>query len=128
MGPVDHPPSFEQPKYEYFIDEDRQVGYTVAVVKAESNETLTYSIVAGEMAHTNNPAKYGVDEEGRITVIDTLDRETVESFELYIKAETKTSPPLVAYTKVCNVMSLKPWLIDVGILILLVYDTTIGIE
>lgn len=55
------------------------------VFQAESNESLSYTIVPGDQGRNNNPTKYGIDEEGKITLLEALDREETESFELSIK-------------------------------------------
>ena len=100
MDPEDYPPHFEQPIYTYFIPEDRPVSSVIATVHAESNDTIVYSIVPGSLPYTNVPEKFGIRSNGQISVVDDLDREITKTFELTIKAETETSPPLVAYTKV----------------------------
>ena len=100
MAAEDIPPHFPTTHMEFFVNEDKLVGSIVATVPAESNETLVYDIVPGEMPYTNNPAKFHIDNSAKISILEPLDRETTERFELTIKAETKTSPPLVAFTKV----------------------------
>ena len=100
MGPEDYPPHFEQSIYTYFIPEDRPVGSVIATVHAESNDTIVYSIVLGSLPYTNVPEKFGISDNGQISVVDDLDREITETFELTVRAETETSPPLVATTRV----------------------------
>ncbi len=100
MDPEDFPPRFEQPDYTYFIPEDRPPGAVIATVHADSNDTIKYSVVPGSLPYTNVPEKFGIGANGQISVVDDLDRETTKSFELTIRADTGTSPPLVAYTKV----------------------------
>ncbi len=100
MDPEDFPPRFEQPIYTYFIPEDRPIGSIIATVHADSNDTVNYFIVPGSLPYTNNPVKFAISKEGKISVVDNLDRETTETFEITVKAETETSPPLVAYTRV----------------------------
>ncbi len=100
MGAMDYPPRFHSDHSEFFVYEDRTVGSVVAAVTAESNQSLAYVIVPGELPNTNNPMKFDIDNDGKISIIEPLDREETEKFELTIKAETETSPSLVAFTKV----------------------------
>ncbi len=100
MDPEDYPPRFEQAVYTYFIPEDRPVGSVIATVHAESNDSISYSIVPGSLPYTNVPEKFGISTNGQISVVDDLDRERTKKFELTVQAQTGTSPPLVAYTRV----------------------------
>lgn len=100
MSPADEPPVFEQEMHTYFIPEDRPVDSVIATVSALSNTTIVYSIVPGYQPYTNVPAKFGIDQEGKIKVMAPLDRELTETFELTVKAETEATPGLVAYTHV----------------------------
>ena len=100
MGEKDAPPTFPKPYYKYFISEDQSVGYVVTTVSARSTDTLKYSIVAGALDYTNNPAKFAINDKGEIRVIEGLDHETTERFELTVRAETKTSPSLVGFVHI----------------------------
>ena len=100
MGRENHPPRFPQDSYTYFYEEDKPVGSHVAVVAAVSNDTITHSIIEGSLPKTNKPKVFGISDDGSITLLAGLDRESVETFELTIKAETQTSPSLVAYCHV----------------------------
>lgn len=100
MSPQDQPPSFLHPTHPYFIKEDDAIGTVITQLTAISNDSLIYTIVPGDLPHTNNPAKIAIDSEGTITIFKALDREQLERFELTVKAETETVPPLVAYTYV----------------------------
>ena len=100
MSAADHPPSFEQEMHTYFIPEDRPAGSTIATMSAACNTSIVYSIVAGSQPYTNVPAKFSIDQGGKMTVTAELDREATETFELTVKAETEATPSLVAYTHV----------------------------
>ena len=100
MDPANLPPRFGKAEYTYFYDEDKSVGSHVAVVAAISNDTLTHNIINGELAQNNNPQVFGMSDDGSITLLAELDRETIETYELTVKAETRTSPSLVAYCRV----------------------------
>jgi len=77
----------------------------------DKDSSLMYSIVPGHESYTNRPAVFTIDEaDGTLRLseergnagkwIGGLDRETVATFELMIRAETRTSPALVAHTHV----------------------------
>lgn len=100
MGPMDAPPMFDQPGYSFFIPESTSANTIIATITAQSNDTVTYSIVPGFTRGSNNPAKFSINGEGKIRVLGELDRETTSSFTLTIRAETPTTPPLVAHTQV----------------------------
>ena len=100
MSPQDTPPYFDQKSYAYFIPEERPLGSVIATVTAYSNETLVYSIVTGTNPQTNNPEVFSISQLGKITLTGDLDHEKITSYVLTIRAETETSPPLVAYTEV----------------------------
>ncbi|XP_064610099.1 protocadherin Fat 1-like isoform X2 [Liolophura sinensis] len=100
MGPMDAPPMFDQPGYSFFIPENTRPNTIIATITAQSNDTVTYSIVPGFTRGSNNPAKFSINGEGKIRVLGELDRETTSSFTLTIRAETPTTPPLVAHTQV----------------------------
>ena len=100
MSPDDVAPAFPQDSYSYFISEDREVGIIIATVVARSDEPVTYTIVSGAMPYTNNPAKFEVSDNGEITLMEELDREELETYELTVMAATQDTPPLVAYCHV----------------------------
>lgn len=100
MGAKDIPPHFLDQVYTYLVNEARAIGDQIVTITAESNETLQYSIVPGGSPYTNNPPKFAIDQQGKVTILEALDRETTDRFDLTIKAETKTSPPLVAFAQV----------------------------
>ena len=100
MSPNDMPPVFDQDHYMYYIEEDRSVGSVITKLTCRTNQSVTYSIVSGDIPATNNPGYFNIDEGGSITILESLDRETVDHYDLTIKAQTHTSPPLVAHTLV----------------------------
>ena len=48
----------------------------------------------------NNPAKFSINGNGQISLIEPLDREEIEVYTLNVKAETQNTPPLVAYVEI----------------------------
>ncbi|ELU08218.1 hypothetical protein CAPTEDRAFT_222745 [Capitella teleta] len=96
----DQPPYFEDNQPSYFIYENQEIGSIIATVTAHSNHSLKYSIIAGEKPESNNPERFLINNFGKIEVYDALDREVVDSVRLTIRAETETSPALVAETVV----------------------------
>ena len=100
MGQENQPPKFPQDSYTYFYEEDNAVGSHVAVIAALSNDTITHSIIEGSLPKSNNPKVFAISDDGSITLLAELDRENIETYELTIKAETQTSPSLVAFCHV----------------------------
>lgn len=100
MGSLDRTPLFEKDVYSYFVTENREIGSVIATVTANSNDSLTYRIVPGNRPGANSPPVFGMDDSGMIKIIGGLDRESVEKFELSVRAETSASPGLVAHTTV----------------------------
>ncbi|ESO94055.1 hypothetical protein LOTGIDRAFT_104487 [Lottia gigantea] len=100
MGPDENPPSFDQDRYAYFISENAEVGTTIATIKADGEGPLMYSIVSGVTEATNSPPKFTINNSGQLKIIEALDRESVDTFMLTIRASTQTSPALVANAKV----------------------------
>ncbi len=78
-------PEFGAASYEFEISEDASVGDAVGTVAAtdpNTDDTVTYSITAG-----NEAGKFDMGEEtGEITVAETLDYETVSSYTLTVEA------------------------------------------
>ncbi|XP_014676997.1 PREDICTED: LOW QUALITY PROTEIN: protocadherin Fat 1-like, partial [Priapulus caudatus] len=100
MGEDDVAPSILHPTKPYFIKEDEPVGTAIATIPARGSSRLSYSIVPGTLPHTNSPATFSVDEQGRVMVIRDLDREETDHYTLTIMTETLSSPPLVDLTEV----------------------------
>ncbi|XP_064636197.1 protocadherin Fat 1-like isoform X4 [Lineus longissimus] len=94
------PPEFEQRQYEYFLPEDTALGTIINTITAQSNVTIEYHIVAGNVGTTNNPAKFTMNQDGKLTLIEPLDHEDITIYILTIQAKTKSKPPLVDYTEV----------------------------
>ena len=100
MGARDTPPSFPNAERSFFIHEDEPVGGIIATVRAESKLPLSYSLIPGMTNSSNSPAVFSVDDLGQIRILRALDREITPSFTLALKAQTQTSPPLVAHMDV----------------------------
>jgi hypothetical protein len=94
------PPEFAQSQYSYFLPEDTALGTIINTITAQSNATIEYNIVAGNEGTTNNPAKFTIKLDGKLTLIEPLDHEDVNLYILTIQAKMKTNPPLVDYTEV----------------------------
>ena len=54
----------------------------------------------GEDRQFNNPVKFSINGNGQISLIEPLDREEIEVYTLNVKAETQSTPPLVAYVEI----------------------------
>ncbi|XP_076446580.1 protocadherin Fat 1-like isoform X2 [Babylonia areolata] len=100
MGSQDAPPTFPSPQSVFFIQEDEQVGGVIATLRADSRHSLTYTIVPGMTNSTNNPASFSIDNFGQIRIVRELDREITPAYILALRAQTETSPPLVAHMHV----------------------------
>ncbi|XP_041359153.1 protocadherin Fat 1-like isoform X2 [Gigantopelta aegis] len=100
MGANDVAPKFDKTEHAFFIPESEQIGSVIATIKAVSDRPVTYNIMRGFTASSNDPPKFSIGNDGQIRVIQDLDREETAAYHLSIKAESQTSPPLIAYTKV----------------------------
>ena len=100
MGAKDVAPKFDKTEHAFFISESEPIGSVIATIKAASERPVSYSIVKGFTASSNNPPKFSISSDGQIRVIQALDREDTPAYHLAVKAESHTSPPLVAYTHV----------------------------
>lgn len=103
MGPDDIAPRFERQIYEYFTTENAEFGSTITALRAISVDPVFYSIVPPTSIQNRNydgEAKFQVDLLGRITVSGKLDREETNMYTLTVKAETQSSPPLVAFAEI----------------------------
>ena len=78
-------PVFDPATYAFSVTEDAEVGDdvgTVTATDADADDTLTYSITAG-----NDDGKFNIDgSTGEITVAGTLDRETKDEYTLTVLA------------------------------------------
>lgn len=97
MGTNDNPPLFPDATRSFFIQEDEPAGGVIATLKAKSNLSLTYSIVPGMTNSSNRWPMFAVNDLGEIRILRTLDRGKVDAYTLSLKAQTRTSPPLVDY-------------------------------
>lgn len=100
MSSLDRPPLFEKNIYSYFVIESRPIGSVIATITTNSNDSLLYRIVPGNQPSANTPPVFSIDDRGVIKIINELDRERVEKFELSVRAETQASPGLVAHAAV----------------------------
>ena len=79
------------------VAENTPVGTKLAMFEAWSNHSITYSLVPGNDAHTNNPAHFSIDEFGNLTLVSMLDFEMEASYKLIVKASTATEPAVSSY-------------------------------
>ena len=96
MGAADQPPVFEQTVYRFNILEDCAMSTVVGFVSAESNGSILYRFVSDGRLRDD----FDVSSSGDIVNVRPLDRETLEMYELTVRAETRASPPLVAHARV----------------------------
>ena len=81
---VNEAPSFDAEEYTLTIAEDAAIGASAATVAAadpDANDTLTYSITAG-----NDDGKFSIDGGGALSVAGALDYETTSSYALTVQA------------------------------------------
>ncbi|CAL1526834.1 unnamed protein product [Lymnaea stagnalis] len=100
MVPDDKPPVFPEASRLFFVYENEQVGTVITTFKARSDMPLTYTMVPGYINSTNRPMTFSIDSLGQLRLIRGLDRETTPSYTFSVRAQTKTSPPLVNYMEV----------------------------
>lgn len=84
-GPNTKPPVFTKSMYEVHVNESARINTTVVIVQAEDPETdpVKYSIISG-----NDLRQFTIDSEnGSITIIRKLDRETLTKYQLMIRGE-----------------------------------------
>ena len=104
----DNAPVFVQPRYNVTVREDASLGTRVVTVSAEDkdiglNARVRYYITAGNIG-----AVFGVNED-RIVVTSPLDRETRDSYELYVTAsDGKNSGKTLVYVQVTDVNDNNP--------------------
>ncbi|XP_030836442.1 protocadherin Fat 1 isoform X2 [Strongylocentrotus purpuratus] len=79
------------------VAENTPVGTILSTFLAHSNSSLTYSLVPGNEAHTNDPSHFSIDEHGNLTLVSSLDFESVSWYKLIIKASTNTEPSIATY-------------------------------
>lgn len=77
-----------------------QVGAVIATVKARSTTPLIYSIIPGFTNSTNRPVVFSIDETGQLRLMRHLDREKTPLYTFFVRAQTKTSPPLMDHMEV----------------------------
>ncbi|XP_077983801.1 protocadherin Fat 1-like isoform X2 [Glandiceps talaboti] len=95
-----YPPLFAETTYVFHAFEDIRVGSEIATIVAQSNHSLTYSLVNGNGPNTNNPVKFLIDQQGVITVSAELDYEVTHWHKLTVCAKTATLPPLSSFIEV----------------------------
>ncbi|XP_071495031.1 protocadherin Fat 1-like [Diadema antillarum] len=102
MSSDDEQPVFDDEWNPPTIDvaEDVPVGTFLASFNAHSNASVTYSLVPGNDEHTNEPTRFSIDEQGNLTLVSSLDFESVAWYKLIVKATTTTEPPIAAYSTV----------------------------
>ena len=104
----DNAPVFLKPRYNVTVREDTSLGTRVVTVSAEDrdiglNARVRYYITAGNIG-----AVFGVNED-RIVVTSPLDRETRDSYELYVTAsDGKNSGKTLVYVQVTDVNDNNP--------------------
>ncbi|CAH1776950.1 unnamed protein product [Owenia fusiformis] len=97
LGEEDYPPVFKHQEYSYFIQENDEIGSVIATIEAESNDTLTYSIIPGSTKDTNYPQRFSIDDKGEIKILAGLDYEECSLYKLRIQAQSGTNPAVVAH-------------------------------
>ena len=84
MDKNDSPPTFGEKPLKFTVSEDLLAGRLIATLKAEDPDTIgniTYSLVSGD------DQKFTLDGiTGKLSLHDTLDRETKSSYKLIVRA------------------------------------------
>ena len=101
LGVLDTPPRFEERDSVYFLSEGSAVGTVVAQLAAtlpEHSSPLRYSLASTLYSGPDSPLQ--IDATGRLMVSNRLDRELAAVHRLVVRAETDTSPALLATTQI----------------------------
>lgn len=94
----DNAPTFQEPVYKLFVQENLKGGYEIGTVSAKDpdkgeNSRLIYSIVNFE--NTESDRRFMIDlNSGVIRATTTLDRETLDTHVLTVRAEDAGNPRL----------------------------------
>ncbi|XP_052121154.1 fat-like cadherin-related tumor suppressor homolog isoform X3 [Frankliniella occidentalis] len=96
MGSADVPPVFQRKDEKFFLSEKSPIGTVIAQLKILTNVSVSYRIVSGQ----EDSSLFAVDEDGTLTLQESLDREVVDHHHIAILAETHTSPSLVAQAEI----------------------------
>lgn len=97
MGAEAFPPHFTSNQRSYFLQEDEPAGGIIATLRAQSTRPVSYSIVPGMTNSSNRYQMFSIDDFGQIRILRPLDHETTPAYTLSLRAQTQTSPPLVAH-------------------------------
>ena len=97
MGNLDRSPVYSKLSYRFSVAENVPVGHTLGPVKAQSNDSLNYSLITSV---SDSQAQFEIDETGLLKIAGSLDRELKETYQLTVRASTDASPPLVAHAQV----------------------------
>ena len=97
----DHPPQFNQSSYMFYVTEESNTTTDVGGVLAISNDAGQNAIISYQITGGNNGRYFTIHpDSGIITIIQRIDRESNEMFELTVTAEDGGSPPLYNTTSV----------------------------
>lgn len=83
-------PKFAEPHYRYTIAEDLPIGTEIAVIQAESEQPVSYSLVRGSTPESNENEVFVVDRDtGALKLQKSLDHDTTKWYQLTLLAQTK---------------------------------------
>lgn len=101
----DNAPIFEQQRYHVRIEENSAVGSSVIQVRASDadvDETITYEIVEDDTGYTTEAFQIHPNT-GLITTVGELDRETVVSYTIQVRATDGNDRDEIRHTTVASV-------------------------
>lgn len=87
-------PRFSEPFYTSVIPEDMPIGTEIAVIRAESNQLLEYTLIKGNTAESNRDDLFVIDKQsGRLKLEKKLDHETTKWYQFSVLAENINGEP-----------------------------------
>ncbi|XP_069056290.1 protocadherin Fat 1 isoform X2 [Pleurodeles waltl] len=87
-------PRFSEPFYTAVIPENMPIGTEIAIIRAESNQPLEYTLIKGNTAESNRDDLFVIDKQsGRLKLEKKLDHETTKWYQFSVLAENINGEP-----------------------------------
>ncbi|XP_022242412.1 fat-like cadherin-related tumor suppressor homolog [Limulus polyphemus] len=105
-SPREQAPQFDKLSYEFFLNENSEIGKIIATISIVYPEEVTYSFaptVEESSAHLYL-SSFSIDNHGRIMQVAELDREERDTYNLTIRVEASSQPQLASYTDVSIIL------------------------
>ena len=98
----DNPPIFQQPTYNFTVEEESNVGLIIGMVSASDHDSGQNQIIMYHIVLANpNGSFFTIDDQtGEISILSSLDREHYSQHELVVVAADQGLPALTGTTNV----------------------------